>query len=335
LFISGGFLIEGNPTLKLLDLFCGAGGFSAGFSPYSLESHVGIDLDPFASQTFTQNYPHSRALTHDISQLHSTEIESTLGGKPTVIIASPPCEEFSRANPKSTLPATQRIYGDGTARLLLDTIRIIGDLSPTVFIIENVVALLQQGGKEIVIQEFERVGIDDIYFNIIRAHKHGNPSKRIRLFISNLRLKLPQHAPLSVIDVIGDLPPLDMNALLNPGTRVPNHEFQTLTNEKQKQVRKTAWGRGTRYFKVSHKKSLVNWVRLHPNQIATSIIGNSRYIHPYENRLLTVREHARLMSYSDSFIFTGPSEHQYQHVRESVAAFISHHIAEEVKAHLE
>jgi DNA (cytosine-5)-methyltransferase 1 len=318
-----------------LDLFCGAGGFSTGFSSYSIESHVGIDLDPFASQTYARNYPHSTVRIHDISQLHSIEIEDMLGGKPTIIIASPPCEEFSQANPKSRTLASERIYGNGTARLLLDTIRIIGDSSPNVFVIENVAALLQQGGKEIILREFERVGISDIFFNMIHAHQHGNPSKRLRLFISNIRLKLPRHTPPNVIDVIGDLPPLKTGALFNPGTRVPNHELQPLTKEKQKQVRKTTWGHGIRHFRISDTKTLANWVRLHPNQIATSIIGNSRYIHPYEDRLLTVREHARLMSYADSFIFTGPKEIQYNQVGESVPPLISQLIAEEVKPHLE
>lgn len=326
---------DGVPILKILDLFCGAGGFSAGFSSYCAESHVGIDIDYFASQTYVQNYPHAKVLVRDISQLHSTEIGFELGGNPTIIIASPPCEEFSQANPKSRTPAAERIYGDGTARLLLDSIRIIGDFSPDVFIIENVAALLQQGGKEIILQELERVGFDNIFFNMIHAHQHGCPSKRLRLFISNLKLKLPRRPPPNVIDVIGDLPSLDIGAVFNLGTRVPNHVLHPLTKERLKYVRKTPWGRGSRHFKVSNTKNLVNWVRLYPNQVATSIIGNSRYIHPYEDRLLTVREHARLMSYSDSFIFTGPTENQYNQVGESVPPLISQLIAEEVKSHIE
>jgi DNA (cytosine-5)-methyltransferase 1 len=195
--------------------------------------------------------------------------------------------------------------------------------------------LLQRGGKEIVIHEFERVGINDLYFNMVHAHRHGNPSRRLRLFISNIKLKLPRRSPPTVIEAIGDLPPLELDSLLIPGTRVPNHELIPLTKEKQKQVRKAPWGHGTRHFKVSGTKNLENWVRLHPNQVSTSIIGNSRYIHPYENRLLTVREHARLMSYPDTFIFTGPMENQYNQVGESVPPLISQLIAKEVKSYLE
>ena len=60
-----------------------------------------------------------------------------------------------------------------------------------------------------------------------------------------------------------------------------------------------------------------------------------RYIHPYEDRLLTVREHAKLMSYPDDYIFTGHIDSQYNQVGESVPPLISKLIAEEVNSYIE
>ncbi|MHA2150343.1 MAG: DNA cytosine methyltransferase, partial [Candidatus Thorarchaeota archaeon] len=262
-------------------------------------------------------------------------LERELGGTPDIIIASPPCEEFSQANPDSATSATERIYGTGTARLVLDTIRLIGDLSPEVFLIENVAALIKAGGKEIVRRELSRVGIDDVWFNLVRAHQHGNPSKRLRLFISNMKLDLPRGIPPRVMEAIGDLPPLNLDALFTPERDVPNHRRHSVSDAKLKQIRRTRWRHGAKRFRVGKKRSLPNWVRLAPDQISTSINGLSRYIHPYEHRLLTVREHARLMSYPDSFVFTGPTDNQYNQVGESVPPLISHLIAKEVQAHLE
>jgi DNA (cytosine-5)-methyltransferase 1 len=98
---------------------------------------------------------------------------------------------------------------------------------------------------------------------------------------------------------------------------------------------KTSWRQGAKYFRVSRDRTLPNWVRLSPDQIATSIIGLARYIHPYEHRLLTVREHARLMSYPDDFIFEGHLNSQYNQVGESVPPIISELIAQEVCAAIE
>jgi len=316
--------------LKILDLFCGAGGFFQGFSSISEDTHLAIDLDEHALETYKLNHPNSTILQMDINKLHAQQIEDELGSTPDIIIASPPCEEFSKANPDSRKSAAERIYGEGTAKLLLDAIRIIGDLAPKVFVIENVAALLLDGGKEIITREFQRAGIDNIEFNLIRAHQHGNPSKRLRVFISNIRLKPPRKSPPTVMETIGDLPSLDINEIFNPGEIISNHKIYPLADDKMKAVRKTRWGQGAKYFRVSKRRSLPNWVRLFPDRLATSINGLSRYVHPYEHRLLSVREHARLMSYPDSFVFVGPTDSQYNQVGESVPPLISKLIAEEI-----
>ncbi len=321
-------------SVKILDLFSGAGGFSSGFMNSLEGKHLAIDNDPLPLKTYTMNYPNTTILQRDIGSLHSLEIERILG-KPRLILASPPCEEFSLANPKSKLSSAERIYGTGTARLFLDTIRLIGDLEPEIFVIENVAAVLKAGGRDIIRTELEKVGIHEVYFNKIQSHRHGNPSRRLRVFISNIKLNLPRHQSVTVMDAIGDLPPLGFDALFDSYEEVPNHVRPSVTDDKMKKIRKTSWGRGVRHFRASMDKVMPNWVRLAPNEIATSIIGLSRYIHPYENRLLTVREHARLMSYPDDFIFTGHMVSQYNQVGESVPPIISHLIAEEVLANIE
>ena len=320
--------------MKLLDLFCGAGGFSYGFKPLSDSAHLAIDIDSSALETYRLNYPHAKVWKADIHDLHSIQIEDALGGTPDIIIASPPCEEFSKANPDSHRPAAERIYGEGTARLLLDTIRIIGDLSPRAFVIENVAAILESGGEDIILREFGRVGIDTVHFNMVRAHQHGNPSRRLRVFISNLKLNLPRIPAPTVMESIGDLPSLGLEQLLNPHEARTNHTLYPLSDERLKAVRKTRWSQGARFFRASKTRTLPNWVRLFPDRISTSIIGLSRYIHPFEDRILTVREHARLMSYPDSFTFVGRIDSQYNQVGESVPPLISQLISEEVRTHL-
>ncbi len=316
--------------MKILDMFCGAGGFSFGFKPHIDDSHLAIDLDSSALETYKLNFPDARVWQTDIHSLHSIQIEEVLNGAPDVIIASPPCEEFSKANPDSNRSAAERVYGEGSAKLLLDAIRIIGDFTPQVFVIENVAALLNAGGKEIIQKEFDRVGIDDVYINMIRAHQHGNPSKRLRVFLSNIKLKPPRKPAPTVMEAIGGLPGLGLNQLFEPEIDVPNHIDYPVSEDKMKAISKTRWGRGVKRFRVSKSRSLPNWVRLFPDQLSTSINGLSRYIHPYENRLLTVREHARLMSYPDSFVFTGFSDSQYNQVGESVPPLVSQLIAQEV-----
>jgi len=56
-------------------------------------------------------------------------------------------------------------------------------------------------------------------------------------------------------------------------------------------------------------------------------MGKSRFIHPVENRILTVRENARLMSFPDHFIFFGGREIQFDQVGEAVPPILAKAIA--------
>ncbi|MHA2084736.1 MAG: DNA cytosine methyltransferase, partial [Candidatus Thorarchaeota archaeon] len=47
--------------LSIVDLFCGAGGFSFGFSNISNGEHLAIDSDSIPLTTYSLNYP--KALT--------------------------------------------------------------------------------------------------------------------------------------------------------------------------------------------------------------------------------------------------------------------------------
>ena len=63
-------------------------------------------------------------------------------------------------------------------------------------------------------------------------------------------------------------------------------------------------------------------------------MGSSRFIHPFRDRLLTVREHARLMGFPDNHIFIGGRDVQFNEVGEAVPVPLARAIAREVKRYL-
>jgi DNA (cytosine-5)-methyltransferase 1 len=63
---------------------------------------------------------------------------------------------------------------------------------------------------------------------------------------------------------------------------------------------------------------------------APTVMGKSRFIHPLDNRLCTVREHSRLMSYPDNFCFEGPIVSQFNQVGESVPPLLSKEIGKQL-----
>ena len=83
--------------LTVLDLFCGAGGFSEGFKKAGCKIIMGVDNWRPAIQTFQLNFPKSKTLLKDISLLSVDEIKNLLP-KTDVLIGSPPCQNFSTSN---------------------------------------------------------------------------------------------------------------------------------------------------------------------------------------------------------------------------------------------
>lgn len=307
---------------RVLDLFCGAGGFSLGFVLEGFEVVLGVDVEAVVAETYRGNLG-IEVLCEDIRVVHSLDLKE-MAGDVDVVIASPPCEPFTAANPKRDVNVLDRLYTNEVGRLFLHAIRVIGDLRPKVFIIENVPSILEGLLREFIAYEIKRIGYEKVFFNVLYAEHYGTPSHRKRVFISNVELKpRPTGKPITVEEALRGLPdPYELNDL-------PNHVVKPLPPKKLKKVARVRWGEELILYKGAGRKLLPNWIRLHPHRPAPTVLGSSRFIHPYENRLLTVREQARLMGFPDNFEFKGGVEAQYNMVGEAVPPPLSRAIARE------
>ena len=306
----------------LVDLFCGAGGFSLGFYLTNRFRHVlAIDNYPPAAKTYKQNFPNTIVTTEDIKDVNGDMIFDLVGKNIDVVIGSPPCEPFTGANPRRERNPLDRLYKDPIGRLTLNFIRLVGILKPKVFIMENVPAIMDNGLKVALMKEFRIAGYKKIYFNILRAEDYGTPSHRVRVFISNVEIK-PQRTRkrVAVAEALSGLP--------EPGTSYPpNHDVPSMPRKKLKRISRLKWGEALIYYEGARGHRLPNLIRLHPYRIAPTVLGSSRFIHPFENRFLTVREQARLMGFPDTFVFLGGRDEQYNMVGEAVPVPLSKAIA--------
>ncbi len=296
----------------VVDLFSGAGGFSRGFEDSEFFITVlAIDCDRSAARSFKTNFPHSHVLAEDIKGIDGSDVLHILGRKPDVVIGSPPCEPFTGANPRREPDPLDRLYKDPMGTLTLDFIRIVGYLRPRIFVMENVPAIMEGPLRDALVKEFKAAGYPRIFFNVLLAEDYGTPSHRKRVFISNVPIKpKPSKRRIRVIDALKGLPP--------PGLlEIPNHDPVPLSDRKLKRVSMVRRGRALYYYEGAHKR-LPNYIRLDPYRIAPTVLGSSRFIHPFENRLLTVREQARLMGFPDDHVFLGGRDEQFNQVGEAV-----------------
>ncbi len=312
--------------MKIVDLFCGAGGYAFGFlmADPVFEVSLAIDIDYRAIGTYKHNMPKTRVLEEDIRNIHSLDILEQLGNRnPDIIIASPPCEAFSSANPNRSRNEYDQLYSDETGRLFLEAIRIITDLEPKYFFIENVSQIASLKFKELIKYEFKKGKYEKLYFNVLRAENFGVPSIRKRIFLSNIQIPL-QSTPNTFITAKEALESLENNRFIF------NHEFKGTSKNIERKIPKTPPGAALVYFRGSGRKTYRNFIRLEHNKPSPTVMGKSRFIHFNEHRMCTVREHARLMSYPDTFEFIGSIESQYDQVGESVPPTLSKYIAQTV-----
>lgn len=314
----------------VVDLFCGCGGFSRGFLEEGFEIVLGVDINAKTLKSFSENFPNAITLQVDVRELRGEDIIRVIGETPDVVIGSPPCEPFTPVNPKRMKNELDRLYIDEVGILTLHFIRLIGELKPKVFIMENVPQLVEGELNQFIRWEFSRVGYKNIYLHIIRAEQFNTPSIRKRLFISNVSMKLiRRRRRINVEDALKGLEsPMGITNCLN-------HELTPISDKKLRKIARLKWGDALITFKGADGKFYRNWIRLHPKKIAPTVMGGSRFIHPYENRLLTVREQARLMGFPDKHIFYGQREEQYNQVGEAVPPTVSKAIAKCIKKYLE
>ncbi|MEM0004588.1 MAG: DNA cytosine methyltransferase [Desulfurococcaceae archaeon] len=309
---------------RFIDLFCGAGGFSLGFHLTSrFQGKLAIDNFKYAALTYKANFPKTLVLNEDIKENTNSRLLKLM--KPDevdVVIGSPPCEPFTGANPQREKNPIDRLYLDPQGQLTLHFIRVVGLYKPKIFVMENVPAIMDNGLKNSLLSEFRRIGYTRVYFNVLKAEEHGTPSKRTRVFISNIPINPPKSRKLvTVSEALKGLPP--------PGAPyVSNHEPppELPWRKLKKATRLKAGDALVHYYGASGL--LPNLIKLDPHDVAPTVLGSSRFIHPYENRLLTVREQARLMGFPDSFVFIGGRDSQYNMVGEAVPVPLARRVAE-------
>ncbi|MEM0071462.1 MAG: DNA cytosine methyltransferase [Metallosphaera sp.] len=305
---------------KVVDLFSGAGGFAKGFKLQGFEISLAIDLNHAAARTYSSNFPTATVLEEDIRNVTGKDIIGLMGSRPDVVIGSPPCEPFTGANPLRMNNPVERLYVDERGTLTLEFIRLVGELRPRIFIMENVPSIIETKElKEAIINEFRRVGYEPI-FNLLRAENYGNPSKRTRIFISNVKLELKTSPKKTVWEAIYDL---------EDRFDVPNHEPIEPNEMKTVRMSSLDYGDYLTMFR-GHKREIPLYIRLDPFEVAPTVLGNSKFVHPFHPRYLTVREQARLMSYPDSHVFYGSKEEQYNQVGEAVPVVLSTRIASNI-----
>ena len=139
-------------ALQMVDLFCGAGGLSLGFSQEGFMTALANDIEPCCVDTYAHNHPETprdHIVLGDIREVVD-HLEDLLAGKNIdIIVGGPPCQGFSMAN-------RQRLIDDPRNHLYKSFVEVVKRVQPRFFVMENVKGMLSVADQ--VIEDFERIG---------------------------------------------------------------------------------------------------------------------------------------------------------------------------------
>lgn len=347
-----------------------------GFEQAGFDVVAAVEYDPVHAATHAFNFPQCEVLCRDASNLSATDVLAAAErgfkqlhpgvawpGQLDALIGGPPCQGFSTGG--------KRERDDERNDLLLQFVRLVEELKPRTFCLENVAGLLEAKFDEVREEAFARLRTAGYSLSgteqPVNSLNFGVPQSRRRVIVLGALGECAPSRPstvdgeVSVEEALEGLPsPAGYEELLDadetelrsndterraatkgayarrlagidplPGDksrpRLWNPSLLTgsrrTTHTSETVQRFASTGRGT----VEPKSRLYRLPLDGPSRTLRAGTGSERGshtsprpIHPCEDRVITVREAARLHGYPDWFRFHTTNWHGHRQVGNSV-----------------
>jgi len=316
--------------MRVIDLFSGIGGLGLGFRQAGFDIVAAVELDAKRALVYRRNVAPKEVINADVRKVDFSRYIGVDG-----IIAGPPCQPYSKATPRSRKGVNHPFYG-----LDLEVVRAVRQVKPRFVVIEEVPAWK----PDAVINELRRLGYA-VHARIYDMSDYGVPMKRRRWIVVAIEhglvkdpmwsITIPKEAPPRPIDVLAGLPPepCDVDPCRWGNVIVYNHVTVEINSKIKELVQKIPPGyslvKAHRAGIIDASKFVANvdnkhsyWLyRAHTDEPLPTVPSprRSMLIHPVYDRLITVRELARLYTYPDDFVlFKMNIDEMYAAITDSV-----------------
>ena len=169
---------------RLIDLFCGAGGMTLGFTKLSAHNFEPVwanDFNDFAGKTYNANFG-NHCVVGDIVTI--LEDPNTVIPAADVVIGGPPCQGFSLLNKFRD--------GDPRKQLWRPFMEVVERSGASVFVMENVPQLLDSFEHGEIVEVARSMGFTTLRSAKLCAADYGVPQARWRAFIIGCKFSDPQ-----------------------------------------------------------------------------------------------------------------------------------------------
>lgn len=305
---------------SVVDLFCGVGGLSHGFVREGFVVKAGVDIDGSCRHAYEYNNA-AKFVQRSVSDLSARDIQSLFTpNEPKILTGCAPCQPFSSYNNRRN---------DEKWRLVFEMERLVRQVRPDAFAMENVPRLTTFGGGDVFNRFMDMLASEgyEATSEIVDCADYGVPQNRKRLVVMAMRggsVSLPKpirgkNKHSTVREAIGGLPHIAA------GEQHPQdvmHYSSRLSPINMARIRAARPGGSWHDWEPSlladcHKKQSGRWYgsvygRMSWDEPAPTITtqcngyGNGRFGHPEQDRAISLREAALLQSFPTYYEFVKP-----------------------------
>jgi DNA (cytosine-5)-methyltransferase 1 len=317
--------------IQTIGFFSGAGGLDIGaqLAGSKVISSLDFDRDSVATMKSNKYFTHTKHFHKDIKEMNAkdySKIISENNPEKLILVGGPPCQPFSKAGYWVT--HKNRLGSEDPRNMIGQYLRIVDELKPDGFLLENVESLLHPKNVQAVSELKETIDKLGYNFIVYRANSldFGVPQKRKRVFFIASRKPI-QGEP---IKTHGTDKEIMINSSLMPYERVVDW-IGKFDNEKYFEPQELTTGKtydqelkqippGKNYFALTERDGHPNpkfeankrfWsflLKLHPNLPSWTIAAQpGPWVGPFHwnNRRLRVPEAAALQTFPEDYHFVG------------------------------
>ncbi|MDK1180157.1 DNA cytosine methyltransferase [Cronobacter sakazakii] len=305
--------------MKAIDLFCGAGGLTVGLKMAGFDVISAIEKEAIVSETYNFNHPDVNLITGDIRKISPVELMAQLNiqqGELDLLAGCPPCQGFSSLRTKNK---TAAVF-DERNELIFNFLEFVRVFLPKVVMVENVPALATDKRINIFTSKLQTLGyhIDENSVAIEDASKFGVPQRRRRMVLLASRYgEIARAEKNSSLTTVRDA----ISHLTQPEkSDDPLHNIVERRSEKVKKIisliPKDGGSRSQlpyEYWLPCHKRYPNGfrdvYGRMKWDDVAPTITSGctnpskGRFIHPEQDRAITLREAALLQTFPVDYYF--------------------------------
>lgn len=342
--------------VQAISMFSGAGGLDIGAQLAGVK--VLSSLDFFADSVHTlelnKYFSHTVHMHRDITTVTAQDFAEILREnkpKKLIIIGGPPCQPFSKAGYWVT--NEKRDSANDPRNMIVPYFRVIEELNPDGFVLENVESILHPSNREAVEVIYENMSRLGYYCSLIKtnAADYGIPQKRKRVFF--LASKKPINASLTkthgsakeilenpsllpyerVIDWIGDYDSLD---LCDADRRTVEGKYAYELTEipmGRNYIALTSHDGHPNPIFVAGKRYWTSLLKLHPLEPSWTIIASpGHWEGPFHwtNRKLNIRELAAIQTFPEDYEFYGSYYSVHKQIGNAVPPLLGKLVVEEL-----